>query len=141
MDQYNGTCAEHSYFLSKIMNSIMTAISDDSSLSSLKKLAESDSEESCAQGSSIESRNGIMLLMRAGLIEENQGRLSLSSMGTEMYKHIRFLSSACNFYPRLQYIDSMASARAMPKNELMRIIDTLIEDSNVRHILKENLDG
>ena len=132
--------AVHSDFISRTMNKILATVSDDYSRYLLKKIAENNSHQSSKEGCSTEQRNRISSLVKAGLIEESNGKLGLTPMGTEMWGYVRILAFICSLYPRLQLVDIVSSMKGMPKSELTNIIDTLIKDSNISDVLKEDLN-
>jgi hypothetical protein len=47
---------------------------------------------------------------------------------------------ACNLFPKLQIIDTVSSMKGPPSRELIRIIDSVLEDTNIKQVLKEHLD-
>jgi hypothetical protein len=57
-----------------------------------------------------------------------------------MWGYVRIPALVCSLYPRLQLVDIVSSMKGMPKSELTNIIDTLIKDSNIRDVLKEDLN-
>jgi hypothetical protein len=128
------------YFISRTLSFIFKALCDDLSYQLLRKMVESDSSASILKSSSFEPNHEFSLLVRAGLIQENQGKFFPTPMGVEIYEHIRMLTLACNQFPRLQFIDSVSTINDIPQSEVIRIIDLLIKNNGFRRVLKENLE-
>lgn len=134
--------------ISRTVNSVLTAMSDNLVLFMLIATAENNSEvgienniiKSKSKSSYINLSCGISVLKEAGLVVQSQGKLSLTPLGTEVYKRTRTLTVACDLFPKLQIIDTVSSMKGLPSRELIRIIDSVLEDSNIRQVLKEHLD-
>jgi hypothetical protein len=148
MNAPEGIKATNTDPISRTINSVLAAMSDNFALFILIATVENNSEVGIesnitkpkSRHSYINPSCGISVLMEAGLVVQSQGKLSLTPLGKEIYKHTRTLTVACNLFPKLQIIDTVSSMNSLPSRELIRIIDSVLEDSNIRQVLKEHLD-
>ena len=148
MNAPEGIKAANTDPIPRTVNSVLAAMSDNLALFIQIATAENNSgvgiesniTKPKSKSSYINLSCGISVLMEAGLVVQSQGKLSLTPLGTEIYKQTRTLTVACNLFPKLQIIDTMSSMKGLPSCELIRIIDSVLEDSNIRQVLKEHLD-
>lgn len=140
MNQPDSFDTAHDCFISRIPSFTFNALCDDFSYQLLKKNVETDSYVNISKSSSFEANHEFSLLMRAGLIKENQGKFFPTPMGLEIYEHVRILTLACNLFPRLHLIDGVSTINDIPQSEVISIIDLLVKNNGIRRMLKENLE-
>ena len=129
------------YFISCVLNSIFKAICDDFSYHLLRKIVENDREVSNQKKSfSFEQRNQFSSLIKAGLIKENQGKFLPTSMGVQIYDHMRELALICDMFQRMRFIDRISTMNEIPQSEVVGIIDLIIKNSGIRRAIKENME-
>jgi hypothetical protein len=73
-------------------------------------------------------------LTNAGLIRRKTGRFLLTSFGKVVYEAHVLIGKAVQQIPKLKAIDSIESAE-FPNSELIKVIDTLITNNNIKQIL------
>lgn len=82
-------------------------------------------------------------LMAAGLIRRQRGKYSLTLMGKIVYDAHLNIGKALSYYWKLKAIESIdmsSPGASLPKEELIQLINTLIDNHSVRDFLiKETL--
>lgn len=73
-------------------------------------------------------------LTNAGLIRRKTGRFLLTSFGKVVYEAHVLIGKAVQQIPNLKAIDSIVSTE-FPNSELVKVIDTLITNDNIKQIL------
>jgi hypothetical protein len=73
-------------------------------------------------------------LTNAGLIRRKTGKFFLTSFGKVVYEAHVLIGKAVQQIPKLKAIDSIESAE-FPNSELIKVIDTLITNDNIKQIL------
>jgi hypothetical protein len=73
-------------------------------------------------------------LTNAGLISRKNGKYSLTSFGKVVYEAHILIGKAAQNISKLKAIDSIESAE-FPSSELVKVIDTLITNDNIKQIL------
>jgi len=73
-------------------------------------------------------------LTNAGLIRRKTGKFLLTSFGKVVYEAHVLIGKAVQQIPQLKAIDSIESAE-FPNSELIKVIDTLITNDNIKQIL------
>jgi len=76
----------------------------------------------------------ILDLTNAGLINRKNGKYFLTSFGKVVYEAHVLIGKAVQQIPKLKAIDSIESAE-FPNSELIKVIDTLITNDNIKQIL------
>jgi predicted transcriptional regulator len=76
-------------------------------------------------------------LTKAGLISRKNGKYFLTLVGRIVYDSQMIIGKALNYYWKLQALDSIqiSSTAGLPKEELSKLIDTLIDDYQIKDIL------
>jgi predicted transcriptional regulator len=83
-------------------------------------------------------------LLNAGLIKRHKGRYSLTLLGKVVYDTQMTIGKALTYYWKLKAIESveMSSDVRLPKEELIQLINTLIDNHIIKDILiKEPLSS
>jgi predicted transcriptional regulator len=82
--------------------------------------------------------------MDAGLIKRRNGRYSLTTLGKVVYDSQMMIGRALSYYSKLKAIESieMSYGAAFPKEELVRLIEALIDNHQIKDkILKRSYGG
>ena len=123
------------------MTNILNAISDDKSLLLFNTIAITNGE------TEIQVRKiGITLkqyysrmakLTEANLIRRKNGKYILTLVGRIVYDSQMIIGKSLNYYWKLQALDSIqtSSSTGLPKEEISKLIDTLIDDYQIKDIL------
>jgi predicted transcriptional regulator len=80
-------------------------------------------------------------LMHTGLVRRISGKYSLTSLGKVVFGMLTKIETAIKYYWKLKGIDSimMTSANTnLPSEEYQRIIDTLIDNEEIKTVLASN---
>jgi CheY-like chemotaxis protein len=80
----------------------------------------------------------ILMLIRAGLIRRISGKYSLTPFGKVIYYYGTRIESALEDYWKLKAIDSFEIFSDLPLEERKKLIDSLIENNDIKEILFEN---
>jgi hypothetical protein len=73
-------------------------------------------------------------LTNAGLVRRTNGKYFLTSFGKLVYEAIELMGRAVQHLSKIKAIDSIES-RGFPASELSKLIDTLINNSQIKEIL------
>jgi predicted transcriptional regulator len=74
-------------------------------------------------------------LQKTGLISRKNRQYVLTSLGLIVYDAQLMIGRATNTYWKLKAIDSLETEHKLPIDELNRIINTLIDDQDIKKIL------
>jgi predicted transcriptional regulator len=80
----------------------------------------------------------ICRLMDSGLIKRHKGEYSISLFGRIVFDAHTTISQALNHYSKLKSIESIAD-KELPPAELLKIIDILIDNRQIKDILLKGL--
>jgi hypothetical protein len=79
-------------------------------------------------------------IKNAALIRRMNGRYFLTALGKIVYEAHTIIGKAINYYWKIMTIESIqASAVGLPKEELSKIIDILIDNHQIKEILTKAL--
>jgi predicted transcriptional regulator len=120
---------------------ILNAISDDKSLLLFNTIAISNGEtDSQVRKMGITLKqyySRIAKLTKADLIRRRNGKYFLTLMGKIVYEAHMRIGKALNYYWKLQALESIqkSSSTTLPREELTKLIDTLIDNHEIKDIL------
>ena len=123
------------------MADILNAISDDKSLLLFNTIAVTNGETEIQvrkMGLTLKQYYSRMAkLTNADLIRRKKGKYFLTLVGRIVYDSQMVVGKALNYYWKLQVLDSIqtSSTAGLPKEELSKLIDTLIDDYRIKDIL------
>ena len=124
---------------------IINAISDDKSLLLFNAIAVSNGETEIQvrkMGLTLKQYYSRMAkLTKADLIRRKNGKYFLTLMGRIVYDSQMVIGKALNYYWKLQALDSIqtSSTAGLPKEEISKLIDTLIDNYQIKDILMKTL--
>ncbi|MDW0314420.1 MAG: hypothetical protein QN716_03505 [Nitrososphaeraceae archaeon] len=80
-------------------------------------------------------------LVGADLVNKVNGRYSLTALGEVVYNSLSLIENGLNVYWKLKTIDALKTdkGRSIPKAEHRNLVDTLIEDGQIKEILAKRL--
>src|SRR5687767_15520290 len=124
---------------SPTLDYILKRISDEKALNLFNSIATSDGKPILLRKSNLTSKqyySRISGLMDAGLIKRCNSRYSLTTLGKVVYDAHMIIGKALSYYSRLKAIESieMSYGAAFPKEELARLIDSLIDDHQIKDL-------
>jgi hypothetical protein len=121
---------------------ILACLSNDKTLSLFKAIAISDNDCSNVLITKLKLTRkqfylSIEKLIAAGLTRRNSGRYSLTSLGKVIFSMLAKIETAIKYYWKLKAIDSiiMSAGPGLPEQECQKIIDTLIDNPQIRDII------
>jgi DNA-binding HxlR family transcriptional regulator len=118
---------------------VLKSISDEESLELFRSIGTNGTD-------SVSLRNKIKItrkqyysrmsrLMKVGLIKRKNGKHTLTAFGKVIYDTQITIEDAINSYWKLKAIDSLEVSDDLPLVERKKLIDSLIENINIREIL------
>ena len=79
-------------------------------------------------------------LTQSGLIERRNGQYFLTTLGEIVYNSLHLIENGIDVYWKLKTIDALKITKSgMPKSEHRNLVDTLIEDKQLKEIIVKNL--
>jgi hypothetical protein len=132
------------------ITSILRIISDDKALKLFNTIALSSGES----GYSVSSLKEMELttkqyysrmsgLMKADLIKRHKGKYSLTILGKIVFDAHLNIGKALNYYWKFKAIEAIqtsTSASGLRKEDLLKLIDTLIDNHQIKDILTKELE-
>lgn len=78
-------------------------------------------------------------LMKTGLIKRKNGKYTLTAFGKLIYYNaLIIMENATNSYWKLKAIDSLEMSNDLPVEELKKIIDSFIDNQEIKDVLVSN---
>ena len=74
-------------------------------------------------------------MTKTGLIKRKQGRYSLTAFGKVVYDSEKAIENAFNIYWKLKALDSIGISNELPREEYTKIVDTLIDNYEIKDVL------
>jgi predicted transcriptional regulator len=122
---------------------VMRAISDGMALDLYKTIASSNG----ATGEFLQAKvkisrkqyySRLSNMAKAGLIKRKHGRYSLTAFGKIVYDSERSIENAYNIFWKLKAIDSIGVSNELPKEEYSKIVETLIDNYEIKDVLMKS---
>jgi predicted transcriptional regulator len=118
---------------------VLKAVSDSKSLDMFRSIAKGRIESEVLKQTKELSKKQYYFRMRqllkAGLVQRIRGCFSLTCLGAVVYHAQLVVEKGVNNYWKLKAIDSMQSSAEIGQNERMKLIKTIIDDSEIESIL------
>jgi predicted transcriptional regulator len=123
------------------ISEIFDVLSDDNSLMLFNAIAFGSSQELLRKTNISDEQycHIISTLLYTGLVRKQENKYFLTSMGRIFHDAYLNLSCAMDNVWKLKCIDILEEADKMPREELSRIINTIIGDRKIREILTGRL--
>jgi predicted transcriptional regulator len=124
---------------------ILNAISDDKSLLLFNTIAVTNGETEIQvrrMGLTLKQYYSRMAkLTKADLVRRKNGKYVLTLVGRIVYDSQLVIGKALNYYWKLQALDSIqsSSTAGLPKEELSKLVDILIDNHKIKDILMKTL--
>ena len=84
--------------------------------------------------------SGMYKLAQSGLIEKRNGHYFLTTLGEIVQNSLHLIENGVDVYWKLKTIDALKTTKnEMPKSEHKNLVDTLIEDKQLKEIIVKNL--
>ena len=80
-------------------------------------------------------------MTRAGLVRRKNGKYILTTFGRIVYESKVTLETALTNYWKLKAIDSVEISNELPKEEQQKLIETLLDNEDLREIIKKGFSS
>jgi predicted transcriptional regulator len=74
-------------------------------------------------------------MTRVGLVRRKNGKYTLTTLGKIVYESTITIENALGNYWKLKAIDSLETSNEVPKEEQQKLIETLLDNQEIRGIL------
>jgi predicted transcriptional regulator len=74
-------------------------------------------------------------MTRTGLVRKKNGKYILTTFGKIVYESQTTVENALNNYWKLKAIDSLETSNELPKEEQQKLIETLLDNQEIKEIL------
>lgn len=125
------------------ISEVLKAISDDKALTLFNTVALSTGKTDMLLSTMNLTRkqyySKMERLSKQGLLVRKGGRYYLTTLGKVLYELQNTLGVALDNYWKLKAIDSLLTPPALPEFELNKMIDTLLENNNLKKLILAKL--
>jgi predicted transcriptional regulator len=80
-------------------------------------------------------------MTRVGLVRRKNGKYILTTLGKIIYESKVTIENALNNYWKLKAIDSLETSNEVPKEEQQKLIETLLDNEQIRGILEKRFSA
>ena len=119
--------------------SILKSIADDKSIELFKIVALEKVDSRNLKGKIKLTRkqyySRLSRMTRAGLLRRKDGKYILTTFGRIVYESTLTVENALTNYWKLKAIDSLETSSEVPKEEQQKLIETLLDNEEIRGIL------
>lgn len=120
-------------------SAVLEAVSDDASLQLFKLVALTNGTSDVLRSNMKITRkqyySRLFKLAQCGLIKRQDSKYFLTALGKVMYDAQETIESALNNYWKIKAIDSLKVAEGIPLEEQKKLVETLIQDQEIKNIL------
>ena len=121
------------------VSAVLSAIADDASLELFKLIAGTSASSEVLRGKIMLTRkqyySRLYRLTQSGLVKRRDNRYSLTALGKVLYDAQATLESALENYWKIKAIDSLGGSGEIPAEEHKKIVESLIQDKEIKGIL------
>ena len=119
--------------------SVLRSISDDKSLELFRTVAletiDSKNLKSRTRLTRKQYYSRLSRMTRTGLVRKKNGKYILTTFGKIVYESQLTVENALNNYWKLKAIDSLETSNELPKEEQQKLIETLLDNREIKEIL------
>jgi predicted transcriptional regulator len=119
--------------------SVLRSISDDKSLELFRTVAletiDSKNLKSRTRLTRKQYYSRLSRMTRTGLVTKKSGKYILTTFGKIVYESQLTVENALNNYWKLKAIDSLETSNELPKEEQQKLIETLLDNREIKEIL------
>jgi predicted transcriptional regulator len=119
--------------------SVLRSISDDKSLELFRTVAletiDSKNLKSRTRLTRKQYYSRLSRMTRTGLVRKKSGKYILTTFGKIVYESQLTVENALNNYWKLKAIDSLETSNELPKEEQQKLIETLLDNREIKEIL------
>jgi predicted transcriptional regulator len=121
------------------MSSVLEAISDDASLELFKLVAQKGGTSQVLRSNMKITRkqyySRLFKLVKFGLVKRNDNQYFLTTLGKVMYDAQTTIENALRDYWKIKAVDSLGIVDGIPDEEKKKLIETLINNQEIKNIL------
>lgn len=130
------------------INKIFDATSDSTSMriirtvASINKNIDGIESKEIIREANVDSRlyyQRVSKLLKTDLIKKRDDKYLLTRLGEEVYSSIRIIDEALSIIWKLKVIDILVSSYNSTKDEMNHIVDYLIDNDEIKNILKKSI--
>jgi predicted transcriptional regulator len=118
---------------------VLRTVADDKSLELFKTIAQGtiDSEnlKSRTKLTRKQYYSRLSRMTKAGIVRKKNGKYLLTAFGKIVYDAQTTVENALSSYWKLRAIDSLEMSNELPKEEQQKLIDTLLDNQEIKGIL------
>ena len=121
------------------VSSVLRTIADDKSLELFSTVALETIDSKNLKNKTKLTRkqyySRLARMTRAGLVKRKNSKYILTTFGKIVYESELTIQNALNNYWKLKAIDSLETANELPKEEQQKLIETLLDNQELKGIL------
>jgi predicted transcriptional regulator len=121
------------------VSSVLRTIADDKSLELFSTVAletiDSKNLKNRTKLTRKQYYSRLARMTRAGLVRRKNSKYVLTTFGKIVYESQLTIQNALNNYWKLKAIDSLETANELPKDEQQKLIETLLDNQELKGIL------
>lgn len=118
---------------------VLRTISDDKSMDLFRTIAAGSIDSESLKGKTKLTRkqyySRLSRMSKAGLVRKKSGKYTLTAFGKVVYDSQRTVDNALTNFWKLKAIDSLEMSNELPKEEQQKLIDTLLDNQELKVIL------
>ncbi|WP_337861490.1 hypothetical protein [Nitrososphaera sp.] len=118
---------------------VLRTISDDKSMDLFRTIAAGSIDSESLKGKTKLTRkqyySRLSRMSKAGLVRKKSGKYTLTAFGKVVYDSQRTVDNALTNFWKLKAIDSLEMSNELPKEEQQKLIDTLLDNQELKGIL------
>jgi predicted transcriptional regulator len=119
--------------------SVLRSIADDKSLELFRTVASETIDSKNLKTRTKLTRkqyySRLSRMTRTGLVRKKNGKYILTTFGKIVYESQMTVENALNNYWKLKAIDSLETSNELPKEEQQKLIETLLDNQEIKEIL------
>ena len=119
--------------------SVLRSIADDKSLELFRTVAletiDSKNLKNRTKLTRKQYYSRLSRMTRTGLVRKKNGKYILTTFGKIVYESQLTVENALNNYWKLKAIDSLETSNELPKEEQQKLIETLLDNQEIKEIL------
>lgn len=118
---------------------VLRTISDDKSMDLFRTIAQSSIDSESLKTKTKLTRkqyySRLSRMTKAGLVRKKSGKYTLTAFGKVVYDSQVTVDNALTNFWKLKAIDSLEMSNELPKEEQQKLIDTLLDNQELKGIL------
>ena len=119
--------------------SVLRSIADDKSLELFRTVAletiDSKNLKNRTRLTRKQYYSRLSRMTRTGLVRKKNGKYILTTFGKIVYESQTTVENALSNYWKLKAIDSLETSSELPEEEQKKLIETLLDNQEIKHIL------